>query len=221
MRDAETGVDIERLEAANTALRAELDAARTQPAPLEELERKRENLISDVGKFRKLIEYGTLSSDARYHSSDLPCLSRPCLLCPSFKGCGILTMGPLIRSPFGYFDSLRCCCLLSHLPLAATNTGCVGVPYRNLRAHGDMLRKKVDEKTADLAAKRTELAAVAAENQELTARVAAQVTQRTPQPREAYLISNLPSIEKRCPVCRNASLCVEAGRVSAGLATVC
>ncbi|GAQ91593.1 Centromere-associated protein HEC1 [Klebsormidium nitens] len=100
VRDAETGVDIERLEAANTALRAELDAARTQPAPLEELERKRENLISDVGKFRKLIE--------------------------------------------------------------------------NLQAHGDMLRKKVDEKTADLAAKRTELAAVAAENQDLTARVAAQ-----------------------------------------------
>jgi hypothetical protein len=56
VRDAETGVDIERLEAANAALQAELEAARNRPAPLEELERKRADLISDIAKFRKLIE---------------------------------------------------------------------------------------------------------------------------------------------------------------------
>jgi hypothetical protein len=56
VRDAETGVDIKRLEAANAALQAELEAARNRPAPLEELERKRADLISDIAKFRKLIE---------------------------------------------------------------------------------------------------------------------------------------------------------------------
>ena len=54
-RDAAAADEIARLEKANAALKAEIEAADTEPTPLARAQEKRANMEGDVAKFQKLI----------------------------------------------------------------------------------------------------------------------------------------------------------------------